>query len=91
MKKLRLNVAKTMTFKDGCELYLLDCRQRNLREATIKHYRQSYLRLYRYFEPDLPLEQLDEAMYNDYVLPLCAEVENSVSVNTYLGDLINRI
>ena len=41
MKRIKLNVAKTMTFKDGCELYLLDCRQRNLREATINHYRQS--------------------------------------------------
>ena len=38
MKRIKLNVAKTMTFKDGCELYLLDCRQRNLREATINHY-----------------------------------------------------
>jgi integrase/recombinase XerD len=42
MKRIRLDVAKSMTFKDGCELYLLDCRQRNLREATINHYKQSY-------------------------------------------------
>ena len=88
MKRIRFDVAKSMTFKDGCELYLLDCRQRNLREATINHYRQSFLRFYRYFEPDLPLEQIDETMYNGYVLQLCDELENSVSVNTYLRNLI---
>lgn len=30
-----------MTFEEGCNKYLEYCRQRNLREGTIKHYRQS--------------------------------------------------
>ena len=91
MKRIRLDTAKKMTFKDGCELYLLDCRQRNLREATINHYRQSYLRFYKYFGADLPLSQIDEAKYNDYVVHLCEELDNSVSVNTYLRDLITLL
>lgn len=37
MKRIRLDTAKKMTFKDGCELYLLDCRQRNLREASFDY------------------------------------------------------
>ena len=32
----------TFTFEDGCNKYLENCRQRNLREGTINHYRQSY-------------------------------------------------
>ena len=32
----------TFTFEEGCNKYLENCRQRNLREGTINHYRQSY-------------------------------------------------
>ena len=35
----------TLTFEEGCNKYLENCRQRNLREGTINHYRQSYLYL----------------------------------------------
>ena len=42
MKKQKTMGTSTMCFRDGCDAYLLYCRQRNLREATLKHYRQSY-------------------------------------------------
>ena len=42
MKKLKMSATKTMTFEEGCNKYLEYCRQRNLREGTIRHYRQSY-------------------------------------------------
>ena len=35
MKKLRLEKTEMITFKEGCERYLNDCRIRNLREGTI--------------------------------------------------------
>ena len=57
-------------FKEGCEMYLLDCRQRNLREGTIRHYRQSFLRFSRYFDDDMPLDKIDQDAYNTYVLQL---------------------
>ena len=41
MKKKRLSPAE-LTMKEGCELYLIDCKTRNLREGTVNHYRQSY-------------------------------------------------
>ena len=42
MKKLKMTVGK-LTFEEGCNKYPEHCRQRNLREGTIRHYRQSYL------------------------------------------------
>ena len=45
MKKLKMTVGK-LTFEEGCNKYLEYCRQRNLREGTIRHYRQSYLHFY---------------------------------------------
>ncbi len=45
MKKLKMTVGK-LTFEEGCNKYLEYCRQRNLRDGTIRHYRQSYLHFY---------------------------------------------
>ena len=43
MKKIKMARGVTLTFEEGCNKYLENCRQRNLREGTINHYRQSYL------------------------------------------------
>ena len=43
MKKLKMISQKGVTFEEGCNLYLDNCKERNLREGTINHYRQSYL------------------------------------------------
>jgi hypothetical protein len=56
MKKLKITTQK-MTFEEGCNKYLEYCRQRNLRQGTINHYRQSYV---QFFKPDTPIEDIDE-------------------------------
>ena len=35
MKKLKMARSVTLTFEEGCNKYLENCRQRNLREGTI--------------------------------------------------------
>ena len=50
MKKLKMTASKGLTFEEGCNKYLEYCRQRNLREGTIRHYRQSYGYFYKYFD-----------------------------------------
>ena len=58
MKKLKMARAVTLTFEEGCNKYLENCRQRNLREGTIGHYRQSYTQFYKYFDPQMPIEDI---------------------------------
>jgi len=48
MKKIKMARGTTLTFEEGCNKYLEYCRQRNLREGTIGHYK-------------LPIEQLRSA------------------------------
>ncbi len=91
MKKLKMKAAKTLTFKEGCEKYLEYCRQRNLRQGTINHYRQSYTQFYKFFDPDTPISEIDEEAYKRYVLHLCATLNNDVSINSYLRDLITTL
>ncbi len=90
MKKLKMT-ATTLTFEEGCEKYLEYCRQRNLREGTIGHYKQSYTQFYKYFDPNMPIEDIDESTYKDYVLYLKSTLHNDISINSYLRDLITTL
>jgi len=91
MKKLRIRTGASITFEEGCNLYLDDCRQRNLREGTIRHYQQSYTQFYRYFEPTMSVAELTEARFNKYVIHLRETLDNDVSINSYLRDLITTL
>ncbi len=42
MNKIKMSRTNQMTFEEGCNEYLEYCRQRNLRQGTINHYKQSY-------------------------------------------------
>ena len=91
MKKLNMKATKGLTFEEGCEKYLDYCRQRNLRQGTINHYRQSYVQFFKFFEPDTPIEEIDEDAYKRYVLYLRSTLNNDVSINSYLRDFITTM
>ena len=91
MKKLKMSKGTMLTFEEGCNKYLENCRQRSLRQGTINHYRQSYKQFYKFFKPDLPVEKIDAKMYKDFVLYLKANHHNDVSINSYLRDLITTL
>ena len=93
MRKLRFvnSEEEKLTFSEGCELYLMNCRQRNLREGTIGHYRQSYTQFYKYFDPEMPVGKFNAEIYNKYVMYLCDTLDNDISVNSYLRDLITTL
>lgn len=87
MKKIKMS-SSSLTFEEGCNKYLDNCRARNLREGTINHYKQSYIQFYKYFEPEKPLDEFSEKEYNEYVCYLRETIENDVSINSYLRDFI---
>lgn len=91
MKKLQMRTDAEMTFEEGCNRYLEDCRRRNLREGTIRHYGQSYDQFYRYFDPDMPLKLFNKEQYEKYVVYLRDTMQNDVSINSYLRDLITTM
>ena len=53
MQKIKMSRGTLLTFEEGCNKYLENCRQRNLRDGTINHYRQSYLYFYSITIPNL--------------------------------------
>ena len=90
IKRLKMQ-QQTLTLEQGCELYLQDCRHRNLREATIKHYQQSYKQLFKFFDTDMPLKQMTQDKYQGYIIYLSERLNNDVSINAYLRDLITTL
>ena len=59
MKKLKMSRGTLLTFEEGFEKYLENCGQKNLREGTINHYKQSYKQFYKFFNPDIPVGRID--------------------------------
>lgn len=63
MQRLKMKIYN-LTFGECCELYIQDCKARNLRAATISHYRSSYKQIYKYFSPDMPIIDFDNLILN---------------------------
>ncbi len=91
MHKLNMKTPQTLTFEEGCNKYLEYCRQRNLRDGTIGHYKHSYVQFYKFFDPNMPIENFTPKMYKDYVLHLKRNLDNDISINSYLRDLITTL
>ncbi len=91
MKKMQMRRNSGVTFEEGCEMYIENCKKRNLREGTINHYRQGFTQFFKYFERDMPVCEFDSKLYDGYVLHLKETLNNDVSINSYLRDLITTL
>ncbi len=91
MERLRLVRESEMTLEDGCNKYLDNCRARNLRAGTIRHYSVSYKQFYKYFGKDMLIKNFNVSVYKKYVVYLRETLNNDVSINAYLRDLITTL
>ncbi|MFR5264439.1 hypothetical protein [Clostridium sp.] len=48
----KINGNNSITFKEGFEAYINNCKVRNLREGTIKHYNECYKSITRFIDED---------------------------------------
>lgn len=89
MKKLmKMTRVTEKTFKDGCEDYLLDCKARNLREGTLKHYTDVMKQLYKYIPEDTPIIDMNADTFKQFIIEMRERPDiNSQSLNTYSRDL----
>lgn len=89
MKKLmKMTRATEKTFKDGCEDYLLDCKARNLREGTLKHYTDVMKQLYKYIPEDTSITDMNADTFRQFIIEMRERPDiNSQSLNTYSRDL----
>ena len=91
MQKMKMVLNNSLSFEEGCNLYLDSCRIRNLRQGTINHYRQSYTQFYKFFDRDMPVRKITKKHYNEYILFLRSYIDNDISINAYLRDFITTM
>ena len=91
MKKLKIVEQNFLTLEEGCSKYLDNCKSRNLREGTINHYRQSYVQFAKFFNMQMQVRDMDEKLYQKYVVFLRETLHNDVSINSYLRDFITTM
>ena len=91
MQKMKMVLNNSLSFEEGCNLYLDSCRIRNLRQGTINHYRQSYTQFYKFFDRHMPVYKITQKHYNEYILFLRSYIDNDISINAYLRDFITTM
>lgn len=87
MTRIKMSMANETTFKEGCEEYLLDCKARNLREGTLRHYRDSSKQLMKYVGEDLIIKDINKSLIDDFIIQLRENPDlNETSIYTYSRD-----
>ncbi|MBO5087791.1 MAG: tyrosine-type recombinase/integrase [Lachnospiraceae bacterium] len=88
MAKIKMTIENGITFEEGCEEYILDCKSRNLREGTIRHYRDTMVQMKKYIGSDTLVKEMTVETFNDFIVELRDNpLLNDQSLNTYARDL----
>lgn len=88
MKKIKLNLESGKTFKEGFAEYLDNCRARNLREGTLKHYDSSYKTIIKIIDENKIINTFNLKTFEDFIITYKKTFEvNDVTIYTYARDL----
>lgn len=87
-KKLKMLATNTISFKEGFEEYIQDCKARNLRQGTIRHYNDSIKQIWKYIPEDTEIKDITQETFDGFKRALRAnEAINDMSLYTYSRDL----
>ena len=88
MKKIRMCLENDITFEQGFEEYIIDCKARNLRNGTLRHYTDSAKQIMKYISGDMPIKDIDKAVIGDFIVSLRDNPNvNDMSIYTYSRDM----
>ena len=87
MGRMKMTVSNDITFYEGCEEYILDCKARNLRNGTLRHYTDSSKQIMKYIGEDTLIKDIDKDMIDDFIIQLRENpLLNDMSLYTYARD-----
>ena len=82
-----MTVSNDITFYEGCEEYILDCKARNLRNGTLRHYTDSSKQIMKYIGEDTLIKDIDKEMIENFIIQLRENpLLNDMSLYTYARD-----
>ncbi|NFI94863.1 hypothetical protein FC961_10740 [Clostridium botulinum] len=68
MKKLRLEINEEKTISEAFEEFIYRCNYKNLRLATIKHYRGSWKQISKHLEVTMKVSSINKKTINDVII-----------------------
>lgn len=87
MHKIKLKTNKnTLTFYEGFNLFILNCKAKGLRTATIEHYRIAYNQIIKIIDKDTILSELNLKKFNEFIIKSSDESRNSQTVYSLVRD-----
>lgn len=87
-EKLKMISSATITFEEGYDDFILDCKARNLRDGSIKHYDDAIKQIWKYIPKDTLIADIDEDLFDCYKIALRENDQiNDVSMYTYCRTL----
>lgn len=87
MKRLKMSIENNITFAEGCDEYILDCKARNLRNGTLKHYTDSSKQIMKYIGDDTLIKDIDRNKIDDFIISMRENpLLNDMSLYTYARD-----
>lgn len=88
MKKLKIKQENDITFGQGFEDFIDNCNARNLRLATINHYRESFKSIRRFIDKELVIRNIKQFTVDNFVRDCKKNLEaNTQTIYTYTRDL----
>ena len=87
-QKIKMNQEDTMTFEEGFDQFLLDCKARNLREGTIRHYSMQIKQIWKYIPKETYISELNSYIFEQYKVYLTTNTNmKDTSAYNYCRDL----
>lgn len=69
-RKMKMITKDDVSFKQGVEVFLDNCKARNLRHATINHYKEAYRSITRFINKDTNISTINQKIVNDFVISI---------------------
>lgn len=87
-KKISMLKDEEITFQEGYKEFIHNCKTRNLREATIKHYDGTISSIYKFISPTTAINKITKNTVDNFVLRCREELDiKDITIHTYLRGL----
>lgn len=87
VRKIKIQSDNSITFSEGFEEFILNCKGRNLREGTIRHYTEGYKSITKFISKDTPIKDITHKTFDEFVASYVGLGVGSQTIYTYSRDL----
>jgi integrase/recombinase XerD len=84
-KQLTLSRSSNKTLREGFKDFIIHSRVKNLSEHTLTYYEDCFSKLCKFIDKDTPINEIDKATVDEFILFLRDSDISSITINTQLN------